>query len=218
MSIFITVIFNPETLIFDTKFVTFKTGKIYMISSGKTTWKERDVYKFELIATGGVPFFKINDTLLSITDPELKPLLYKKVQHEGKYHYWGWIAYDHENGFALYHYGKRVKIPNGSLDPLTLVYVARTLDYEGKKVFKFPYHVDEITETVKVKVVGEERVKTPVGEFDCWIVQPVLRSGKNIFGSTGGMKVWISKNDRIPVKVWVKMIYGSATGILIDRK
>ncbi|MEO0139523.1 MAG: DUF3108 domain-containing protein [candidate division WOR-3 bacterium] len=216
--IFLFAFFEPETLVFDAKFGPFKAGKLQMISSGKTIWKGKEVYEFKLLANGGVPFFKINDTIISITDLNLKPLLYKKVQHEGNYHYWGWIAYDHHNGKALYHYGKSLDIPEGSLDPLTLVYVARTLNYDSQKVYKFPYHVDEITETVKVKVVGEERVKTPLGEFDCWIVMPELKSGKNIFGGGGGMKVWISKNERIPVKVEAKMIFGSAVGVLVRRR
>lgn len=217
MNLVFIAFFSPETLVFDTKFGPFKTGNLYMISSGKTTWEGKPSYKFILIAVGGVPFYRINDTFISIVDENLRPMLYKKIQNEGKYHYWGWISYDQNNGVALYHYGKRMEIPKGSLDPLSLVYVARTLNYDEGKVFNFPYHVDEITETVKIRVVGEERVKTPTGEYDCWIVMPELKSGKNIFGGKGGMNVWIDKKTGVPVKVSAKMIFGSAEGVLIKR-
>jgi hypothetical protein len=209
--------FQPETLVFDAKFGPFKAGRLYMISSGRTSWKGVPSYKFLLIASGGVPFYKIEDTITSITDTLLRPLLYHKIQHEGNYHAWGWISYDQDNGKAIYSDGRTFDIPKGSLDPLSLVYVARTLDYSSNKVFKFPYHVDAVTETVKVRVVREERVKTPLGEFDCWVVMPEMRSGKNIFGGSGGLKVWIDKESRVPVKVEAKMIFGSALGYIIKR-
>ncbi len=209
--------FEPETLVFDAKFGPFKAGRLYMISSGRITWKGVQAYRFLLIASGGVPFYKIEDTITSITDTLLRPMLYHKIQHEGKYHAWSWISYDHNNGKATYSNGRVLDVPKGSLDPLTLVYVARTLDYSSGNVFVFPYHTDAVTETVKIKLVGEERVKTPLGEFECWMVMPEIRSGKNVFGGSGGLKVWIDKKSRVPVKVEAKMIFGSAVGYLIKR-
>lgn len=209
---------QPETLVFEAKFGPFKAGKLYLISSGRTLWKGRPAYRFKLIADGGVPFYRIKDTMLSITDTNLRPLLYKKVQHEGKYHYWGWIVYDHYNGSALYSDGKRVKIPKGSLDPLTLVYVVRTLDFDKRKEYSFPYHVDYITETVRIRLVGRERVKTPLGTYDCWVVKPIMKSGKNVFGGKGGMRIWIDRRTRLPVKVEAKMIFGNAIGVLVRKR
>ena len=209
--------FQPETLVFDAKFGPFKAGRLYMISSGRTTWKGVPAYRFLLLASGGVPFYKIEDTITSITDTLLRPLLYHKIQHEGKYHAWMWISYDHNGGKANYSDGRVFNIPKGSLDPLTLVYFARTLDYSSNKVFKIPYHTDAVTETVKIKVVKEEKVRTPLGEFDCWVVTPSMKSGRNVFGGSGGLKVWIDKKSRVPVKVEAKMIFGSVIGYLIRR-
>ncbi|NPB03699.1 MAG: DUF3108 domain-containing protein [Thermotogae bacterium] len=209
---------RPETLVYEAKFGPFKAGKLYLISSGRTTWKGKPVYRFKLIATGGVPFFRINDTILSITDTNLRPLLYKKVQHEGNYHFWGWIAYDHYNGEALYSDGQRMRIEPGSLDPLSLVYVVRLMDFDSSKEYVFPYHVDYVSERVKVKLVSKERVKTPLGTYDCWVVKPIMRSGRNVFGGKGGMRIWIDRKTRLPVKVEAKMIFGNAVGTLIKVK
>ncbi|NPA80219.1 MAG: DUF3108 domain-containing protein [Thermotogae bacterium] len=218
MTFLVLFLSRPETLVYEAKFGPFKAGKLFLISSGRTEWKGKPAYRFYLIADGGVPFYRINDTILSITDTLLRPLLYKKVQHEGNYHFWGWIAYDHRNGKALYSDGTRMDIPPGSLDPLTLVYVARTLDFDERKEYSFPYHVDRITETVRVRLVGTERVRTPMGEYDCWVIEPVMKSGRNVFGGKGGMKIWLDRRSRIPVKVEAKMVFGNAVGYLVDRR
>ncbi len=209
---------TPETLVFEAKFGPFKAGRLYLISEGKVFWNGREAYRFTLIAHGGVPFFRIRDTLISVVDLNLRSLFYKKLQHEGNYHNWGWIAYDQENGVAQYHTGERVGIPKGSLDPLALVYVARTLDFDAKEEYSFPYHVDFITETVRVRLVGREKVKTKFGWHDCWVVKPIMRSGKNVFGGKGGMRIWIDRKTRLPVKVEARMVFGKATGVLVDRQ
>jgi hypothetical protein len=65
-----------------------------------------------------------------------------------------------------------------------------------------------------VKVHGRERVKTEAGEFDCLVVEPILR-GPGIFTQKGRITVWLTDDARrMPVQIRSKLKTGTLVGRL----
>ncbi|MDD5021398.1 MAG: DUF3108 domain-containing protein [Endomicrobiaceae bacterium] len=95
-------------------------------------------------------------------------------------------------------------------DVLSGLYYFRTIDLEVGDEYLFDAHADKNTWILKTKVTGRETIKTKAGVFDCFILEPAMRENTGIFKAKGGLKVWITAdNKRIPVKLITKIPIGS---------
>ena len=55
----------------------------------------------------------------------------------------------------------------------------------------------------------KEEIKSKIGSFNCYIVKPFYQ-GKSLLKNEGDMKIWISDSEkRLPIKIQIKMKFGS---------
>lgn len=95
-------------------------------------------------------------------------------------------------------------------DVLSILYYFRTIDLEVGDEYLFDAHANKDTWILKTKVTGRETIKTKAGLFDCFILEPAMRDNAGIFKAKGGLKVWITAdNKKIPVKLVTKIPIGS---------
>jgi hypothetical protein len=60
-----------------------------------------------------------------------------------------------------------------------------------------------------VKFLGRQKIKVDAGEFNCIIVEPMVKEG-GLFKAEGRILIWLSDDDlKIPVKVSTKVPIGS---------
>ncbi|HYV96929.1 MAG TPA: hypothetical protein VE967_05705, partial [Gemmatimonadaceae bacterium] len=52
---------------------------------------------------------------------------------------------------------------------------------------------DNVSTPLMMRVDGEERVRVPAGEFDCWRIA--------ITGGTGAQRFWVRKSDGLGIRV-----------------
>ena len=77
--------------------------------------------------------------------------------------------------------------------------------FEGKKIVHY-----------NLQMTGKEVINTPLGSLLCKVVRP-FREGKNLFKNQGDMQIWISDDQKkLPVKIQIKMKFGSMT-LLLQR-
>lgn len=209
-----------ETFVFKVKWGFITAGTLTLEVVSRETLRGEEAWHFRLRARGGVPFYRVDDLIESWARVgDLASLRYRKRLREGSYRAERQIDYYQDQGFAVYSEGDTVPIWPGSVDPLSIVYYARTLPLEEGASFKVPYHVDRRSDTVTIRVLGRERVKVPYGEFDCFVVEPVIPSGRNIFGAKGGLKLWLTADEeRLPVKIVSKVFFGSMSGVLVEKR
>ncbi len=209
-----------ETFVFKVKYGFISAGTLTLQTVARESLRGYDVWHFRLRARGGVPFYRIDDLIESwARASDLASVRYFKRLREGSYRAQRLIDYFPDQGFAVYSEGDTVASFPGAVDPLSIVYYARTLPLEVGASFKVPYHVDRRSDTVEIRVLGRERVRVPYGEFDCFVVEPVIPSGKNIFGARGGLKIWLTANEeRLPVKIVSKVFFGSMSGVLVEKR
>ncbi|MEO0140653.1 MAG: DUF3108 domain-containing protein [candidate division WOR-3 bacterium] len=212
--------YSGETLTFKVKYGFISAGEMTLVVLGIEEKNGISCWHFRLRADGGIPLYNVKDEIHSwVSVSDFATVYYQKDINEGSYHKKAWIAYDPESYRAVYPEGDTLDIPKGALDPLAVFYYARKLPLDEGKVFWVPYHVDRRSEMMKVEVKNKERVKVPYGEFDCYLVEPRVSTGKNIFGAKGGLKIWFTADDqKLPVRVETQVTFGSMTAELKDKK
>lgn len=105
----------------------------------------------------------------------------------------------------------------GTRDVLSALYYVRGLDLEvGQELEIDTFEGGKIYRAC-VKVIGEERVMTPAGSFDCLVIEPEVEEG--IFGKAGRLVVWVTNDAlKIPVLVKSKVSVGSFVAELVSAR
>ena len=91
-------------------------------------------------------------------------------------------------------------------------YYARTLDFSNikkNKTFEFNCFMDEEVYPLKIKYIGDEKIKIRKGTFHCHKFVPVLQTGR-YFNHEEDVEFWVTNDDNhIPVLVKAKIPVGT---------
>lgn len=148
-------------------------------------------------------FYKVEDRIQSFTDVGgIFSWRFEKKQHEGSYRDEQLVEFDHRAGLAITtKKAKRdtVKVPTFVQDVLSAMYYIRTLDFApGDSIF-VDNHADNKVYPLKIVVYRKERVSTRAGKFDCYVVEPLLKT-PGLFQQKGRVVVHLTADKRkIPV-------------------
>lgn len=159
-------------------------------------------------------FFRVRDRFESFMDTtELFSLRYEKHLREGKYKKDEVVFFDQVNHKAIYK-DKVVPIPPRTQDVLSALYYVRTLPLEVGQSIGLANHTDGKNYPLVVKVLRKETVKVEAGEFDCVVVEPLLKTS-GVFRHKGKLTVWLTDDkNRIPVLMKSKVIIGAVAAVL----
>lgn len=159
-------------------------------------------------------FYPVRDRVESIFDAVgLFSWRFEKVLREGSYRQNLKYEFDQMNHKVAYK-DDTLDIASYCQDALSVLYYVRTQKLEpGKSIF-----VDNFTDgknyPLEVKVLRREKVKVEAGDFDCLVVEPLLRSS-GIFKHEGRLTVWLTDDRlRMPVQMKSKVVVGSITAEL----
>lgn len=93
-------------------------------------------------------------------------------------------------------------------DVLSAFYESRTRPLEVGKSISVELHDIDKYYTLEVSVLRQETIKVPAGKFDCFVIEPRLKS-EGLFRRKGSMLVWITADEnRIPVMMRSKLYFG----------
>ncbi len=150
-------------------------------------------------------FYKVRDHYETCLDmDEIRPAYFMRDVNEGDYTFFDQVDFYHQQGFALTEDGQRHRITSHTQDLLSVLYYARTLDYENAQPgdsATFTTYIDDSTYTVGVKYAGKTTVDTENGEMKCLKLKPLLVVGR-LFDSKYDMTLWVTDGpNKIPVKV-----------------
>jgi hypothetical protein len=159
-------------------------------------------------------FFEVRDRYESYMDTtELYSLRYEKHVREGKFKRDDVVDFDQTAHRAVYK-NRQVPIPPRTQDVLSALYYVRTLPLEVGQSIALANHTDGKNYPLVVKVLGRERVKVDAGEFDCIVVEPILR-GPGVFTQKGRLTVWLTDDRRrLPVLMKSKVVIGHVAAVL----
>ena len=163
-------------------------------------------------------FYQVRDRYESCMDTtELYTLRYEKHVREGKFKRDETVDFDQTTHRAKYK-DKSVPIPPRTQDVLSALYYVRTLPLEVGQSISIANHTDRKNYPLLVKVHGREHIKVDAGEFDCLVVEPILR-GPGVFTQKGRLTVWLTDDERrMPVLMKSKVVIGHVAAVLKSYK
>lgn len=211
-----------ERLKFEIKYGFISAGTATLGIPETVTERGYECYRIVSVAESNSffsAFFTVRDVAESYLDTrELVPRRFEKRLREGNFRAHDIVLFDHDRHVALYpKRGDRlVPISVGAQDILSSLYYVRMMDLTvGRSTF-IDNHADRKNYPLEIKVLRKERVKVPVGRFDCLVVEPVMR-GAGLFSHQGRLTVWLTDDAaRIPVLMKSKIMVGSITAVLTD--
>jgi hypothetical protein len=165
-------------------------------------------------------FFKVDDKVESFMEGYgLYSLRYDKHLREGKFKSDVSMTFDQDNHLALYNGGKDTfQVPEYVQDVLSAFYFVRTQDLQVGKSILVDNHTDKKTYSLEVKVLRKEKVKVEAGEFNCFVIEPMLKT-PGIFEQKGKLTVWLTDDEtKMPVLMKSKVIIGSISTELVSYK
>ena len=193
---------------FSVEFAAFKSSKVFHIVSEGHTYKGYDW------------FYKVRDKFESWVDTaSLKPFRYIRNSNEGSNHVYNDSYFNFEKKRAVcFKVIKNkikkdtVKISECTFDVMTMIYYARCINYSKYKPNdKIPislYLDGEVYDTLYIKYLGPEKIKTALGEKNCIRFSPLLIAG-TIFSGGKGMTVWVTDDEKkIPVLIKTPIVVG----------
>lgn len=204
-----------EKLKFRIYYHSFVTGKL---SAGYADFriKKENIYGREamhVIANGRTSkafgwFYKIDDHYETYIDKRtLAPWKFIRRVNEGGYTIDHDTYFDQRKSKAYFRNNKNekrltLKTPKYVQDVLSLIYHARTLDYnEAKKgdVFKQKFMVDDTIYTARIKYVGKENISTELGKFQCIKIKPEVKI-EGVFNEEDPMLLYVTDDkNRVPI-------------------
>jgi hypothetical protein len=156
-------------------------------------------------------FYKVKDKVNSYIDVEgIFSRRFEKMLREGGYESDRFTDFYHDRLIALNTTEKYAvrEIPLYTQDILSSLYLLRTFELKIGKDESIDVYADGKVYPLKVIVHKIEKVKVPAGEFECFKVEPVLKS-EGIFRQKGKILVWLTTDHRkLPVKMASKVIIG----------
>jgi hypothetical protein len=220
--------FNPgERLTYNISWSKIiSAGTAVMEVRKENTEGGREVFRFISTArTSGMvdSVYPVRDTVQSLFDLRtMESLSYSLDQSHGKRKKKREMIFDHEAGTVTYiENGQKeiMSITRHTQDALSSLYFLRTKrDLIVGTPIVFNIHDGGKNWSVEVYVLGRERLKTPVGEFDTIKVKTYPKY-EGVFMNKGEIFIWLTDDNRkVPVLMKSTITIGSIVSTLTEMK
>ena len=201
-----------ERLEYDAKFSFLNLGSMTLEVVDTLTYRGTHCYLIASVlnSTNSLRFlFSIDDTIEVYTSTEgLIPRLYRERINESGYERESNIYFDTEARSVSYDDTLTLEIGEDTRDLLSFWYYLRLIPLQvGDSVWLSVHNARE-NHDIMCMIKGHETIKTRAGEFNTIVVKPETE-GKGIFGARGGMEIWYSEVERLPVQIKASMKFGS---------
>ena len=202
-----------EKLEFSVNFNSINVGKAELNVNSLELINNKQTYLVSFLAnTEGLAdrLFKIRDSIeLWIDEKEFYTHKVNKIINEGLYKKKTKITFNYDDSIAVINENEKIKLPFRSWDPFSMFYYLRTIQLMNENILAFDYFNGKKKINYKLIVSGKEEIKSKIGSFNCYIVKP-FHQGKSLLKNEGDMKIWISDSEkRLPIKIQIKMKFGS---------
>ncbi|MBI4698865.1 MAG: DUF3108 domain-containing protein [Nitrospirae bacterium] len=170
-------------------------------------------------------FYKVEDMVQSTLYPDGHPSKYTIKLREGRYRRDKSVGFEikqDDNTQKITYKNNRdnetVEFNTGKIyfDSLSAFYEIRKRELAVGRTEYIDVFDDKKFWTVEVRVLRKEKVRTPAGEFNTIVIQPILKS-EGIFIKKGDLFIWLTDDDRkVPVLLRSAVKVGSFTAKLAE--
>jgi hypothetical protein len=206
---------GKEKIFFNLKFGFIKGGEAELIISDTIFNNKKALHYYMVGRTTGLTdkLFGVNDIYETTVDADTRlPLKSIRNIKEGKYRWYNETLYFHENDSIYSQKSGGKKVPENLLDIISVFFyfIHNHLPDDvkpGSSVTLPTFHADKIDD-ITVKYLGNETIKTDLGEMDCFVLVPTVDKGK-VLNRSDGLKFFISRETKLPVMIEFDMRVGA---------
>ena len=211
---------KKEEINYYLKFGIIKGGEASLVIND-TKFNGKNAVRYYVVGrtTGATnALFGIYDIYETIVDAETKlPLKAIRDIRENKYRWYNETFFYHDVDSIKSQRKGWQAVPHDLVDIVSVFFYfinKNMLDKveKGYTVTLPTYHADDISD-VTIQYSGEERVDTDLGKIDCYVLSPLMDKGK-LLNRSDGLKVYISKEKKIPVLFEFDMRIGTLKAVL----
>ena len=207
-----------ERLEFTVKYGKISAGSAVMEVSEIVEYENHDCYNIKSIAHSNSVvsvFYKVRDTVQTYVDTDgIFPRKFRKKLKEGGYKIDRSVFFDQKNHLAIV---GTDTIPTYAFvqDALSSLYFARTQELEPGQALSIDSHTSKKNFPLQLNILRREKIKVPAGEFNCIVVEPVMRAD-GIFKAKGKIWIWLTDDQyKMPVFMKTEVFFlGSVTARL----
>lgn len=212
-----------ENLVYVAHFGWLNAGKATFYLNDSIYKKDSVFHAKALAKTIGLAdkVFKVRDIYESFFNKESGlPYLAIRNINEGSYKYYNEVEYNHRRNHIISQKSGKQDVPENILDMVSAFYFFREMLISkvqniGDEVILDTYFSDEIF-PLKMRYVGNEKIKTKLGKFNCMKFTPVVEPGR-IFDSEDDVTIWFSTDqNHVPIQIRIDLIIGSIKADLIE--
>ena len=203
-----------ELLKYSAEWNGIKVGNAELFLSGTELFNDVETYQITFTTrTNGLAntLFPIQDRVdVWIDKKELFTHRIKKDINQSTYKEKIDVTFNYDELKALSN-DKSVDIDFKARGPYSMFYFLRTIDLIPEKIMSFSSYEGKRIVNYNLKMTGTEIVDSGLGKFSCKVIKP-FSEGKELFKNKGDMRIWISETkERLPIKIQIKIQYGSMT-------
>jgi hypothetical protein len=211
-----------ESLKFSVQYGIIHAGNAWLEIPEVRQYRGHEVYLLRARAESNAffsRFYKVRERIESYWDRRgLYSRRYVEDRREGKFRQQCDIVFDPIRNEAVYSDGRTFPVPARVQDALSAFYYFRTQALPVGGSIVFHYHASRKSQPLQVKVLGRERITTPLGSFNCIGIEPILKAG-GIFKNSGRLVIWVTDDERrMPVLMKSKVAIGSISVVLVEAK
>lgn len=147
--------------------------------------------------------YKVRDQIDSFMTPDLSRTLYYKKSQEGADKRDTRVVFNwNERQAQRTDYGEPwiedIGLEDQVYDPLGITYAFRMLDFEeGQQLVLYSTDGKNLI-PVDIEILGTEVVKTPLGKFECYVVEPDTKGLSGVFKKAPNASIYIWVNNQPP--------------------
>ena len=203
-----------ELLKYSAEWNGIKVGNAELFLSGTELFNNVETYQITFTTrTNGLAntLFPIRDRVdVWIDKKELFTHRIKKDINQSTYKEKIDVSFNYDELKALSN-DKSIDIDFKARGPYSMFYFLRTIDLIPEKIMSFSSYEGKRIVNYNLKMTGTEIVDSGLGKFSCKVIKP-FSEGKELFKNKGDMRIWISETkERLPIKIQIKIQYGSMT-------
>ena len=201
----------------------FIKGGQASIDISDTTYQGNKAIHYTLKArTTGLAdlLYKVYDTYETTANAEsLLPYVSIRNIREQNYRYYNEVTYHRDIDSIYSQRSGWKKAPDNLIDIITLFFYFTNKNYlekidKGDSITLPIMHADEIN-NINIKFLGFEKIKTKLGELECYVLSPYVKKGK-LLKRSDGVRFYITKDTKIPVLLEFDLRVGSLKAVLAD--
>jgi len=114
---------------------------------------------------------------------------------------------------------RTLRLPPGTLDALSAIYVMRTLALEPGATVEFPVTDSGDLMRLRVNVIGREAASVSAATTGTWKIEPTILDAVGQPTSTRQVAVWLTDDARrIPVRMTAETAFGAFSFVLREAR